>query len=59
MYVPDGVEAVVEIVSVEVYDRPGWTERVLGLSDRVGAFAGDGEMESVNVTVPVSPMLVT
>jgi len=56
--VPEGVDAAVEIVSVEEYGGPGCTEKLPGLSDVLGAFPGDGEIEAVSDTVPVNPRLV-
>jgi len=58
VYEFEGVDADVEMVSVEEYWNPGCTEKLLGLNDRVGALAGDGETEPVRDTVPVRPRLV-
>ena len=53
LYVPTGVEAVVETVRVDVPDPPGGSVGLVGVRDAVGPLATMGETEAENVRVPL------
>ncbi len=53
-----GVEAVVEMVSVEAPDPPSASETLGALKDAVGPFVTTGETEAVRPTEPEKPRLL-